>query len=244
MNPRRTLATAARILRQLRHDHRSVALIFLMPILLMGLLTWMLSDAPSAFDNWGPWIVGVFPLIIMFVVTSVATLRERTSGTLERVLLTPVSKAEFLSGYALAFGFLGVLQAVLVSVVSFTLYGMSTHGAPALITAVAVADALLGTALGLLASSVARTEFQAVQMMPMALFPQLLLCGLIVPRDQMPDVLYAISWAFPVSYSVDAVNDVIAGGRTAEFTINLAILLAFVAGALVLGGATLRRARR
>ena len=86
MTWRRTRATAGRVLRQLRHDPRTVALLVAVPAVLMGLLAWILHGRDHDFDTFGPQLLGIFPLIVMFLVTSVATLRERTGGTLNLVV--------------------------------------------------------------------------------------------------------------------------------------------------------------
>ncbi len=240
-----TLATTRRILQQIRHDHRTLLLIFALPTLLMGLLALILMDRPGAFDAWGAPLLGVFPLIVMFLVTSVATLRERTSGTLERLLAMPIGRGDLLGGYALAFSLLGTAQAVVVSLFSFGLFGLDIPGSPLLVGLVAVADALLGTALGLAASSLARTEFQAVQMMPLMLLPQLILCGLIVPRDEMPPVLEWLSWLMPLTYAINAAKEAIVNTTvTAYYAANLGVVLAFALAALAVGGVTLRRQTR
>ena len=240
-----TLATARRILQQIRHDRRTVALIFGLPTLLMGLLAFILIDQPGTFDAWGAPLLGVFPLIVMFLVTSVATLRERTSGTLERLLAMPIGRGDLLGGYALAFSLLGAAQAIVVSLFAFGLYGLDIPGSPLLVGLVAVADALLGTALGLAASSLATTEFQAVQMMPLIIFPQIFLCGLLVPRDQLPTVLEWLSWLMPLSYSVDAASEAMTSSSvTAAYLIDMGAVLAFAFAALALGGLTLRRQTR
>lgn len=237
-----TRATVMRILAQIRHDRRTIALIFALPTVLMGLLAWMLVESPGAFDYWGAAILGIFPLIVMFLVTSVATLRERTSGTLERLMAMPMGRGDLVGGYAIAFSLLGIAQAVIVSLFAFTLFGLDILGSPALVACVAVVDALLGTALGLAASAVARTEFQAVQMMPLILFPQLFLCGVLVPRDQLPQVLELLSYAMPLTYAVNAAHDAV-GSPVAlgDYLLNLGIVLACAVGALVVGGLTLRR---
>ena len=242
MSARLTLATARRILQQIRHDHRTLGLIFGLPTLLMGLLAFMLVDRPGAFDEWGAPLLGVFPLIVMFLVTSVATLRERTSGTMERLLSMPISRGDILAGYALAFSALGAAQAIVVSVFSFGLFGLEIPGSPLLLGVVAIADALLGTALGLAASSVAATEFQAVQMMPLTIFPQLFLCGLLVPRDELPTVLEWLSWLMPLTYSIEAASEAITSASvTSTYVVSLVAVVAFSLAALVLGGITLRR---
>lgn len=241
----RTFATAARVLRQLRHDHRTLVLMFGLPTALLGLLALMLVDSPGTFDVWGPPILGIFPLIIMFIVTSVATLRERTSGTLERLLAMPLGRGDLLAGYVLAFGLIGIVQAAIVSAFAFWVYGMQIPGSPLLLALVAVLDAILGTAMGLAASSVARTEFQAVQMMPALIFPQLFLAGLLVPRDDLPAVLQWPSWLMPMSYTVDAANAAVASADVSgDYLAAVAMSLLFVIASLVIGGVTLRRATR
>jgi ABC-2 type transport system permease protein len=240
MTARRTLATARRVLEQLRHDPRTIALMLVVPSMLMGLLAWIVP-APD-FDKYGPPLLGIFPLIVMFLVTSVATLRERTSGTLERLLAMPIAKADFIGGYALAFGGFAIVQALVVSGLSFGVFGLDVRGPPWLLVLVALTDALLGTALGLFVSAFATTEFQAVQFMPAILLPQLLLCGLIVPRNTMPTVLQWVSDLLPLSYAVQATQQVMRyPSATPEFWRSLAVVAAFVVGSLALGAATLRR---
>jgi ABC-2 type transport system permease protein len=238
----RTLATSRRALRQLRHDPRTVALMIVVPVVLMGLLAWILGEQGNGFDHFGPVYLGVFPLVIMFLVTSVATLRERTRGTLERLLTMPLAKPDFVFGYALAFGVFAVLQAAIVSAFSFGLYGMDVAGSAWLVGVVAVVDALLGTALGLFVSAFAATEFQAVQFMPIILIPQILLSGLIVPRDELPTALRLLSNVLPMSYAVEATQQVMTSAKvTAEFWGDIAVVAAWVVAALILGAATLRR---
>lgn len=204
----RTLATAGRVLRQLSHDHRSVALMLVAPSLLIGLFAWLYSGRPGMFDLLGGAILALFPFIVMFLVTSIATLRERRSGTLERLMTTPLGKADFILGYALAFGLMAMLEAVITVTFAVWVCGLDVAGSLWQMMLVAVVAAVLGTALGLLASAFARTEFQAVQFMPVLVFPQVLLGGLFMPRDLMPDALRVISDWLPLSYAIDAVTAV------------------------------------
>lgn len=233
------LTTASRVLAQLRSDHRTVALILVLPCLLLGLIAWMFEGTP-VLDQFGPLLVGIFPLIVMFLATSVATLRERQSGTLERLMTTPVRKGDLVGGYALAFGTLALLQALVV--VGFALLvGMDVAGPLWLVVLVALLNAVLGCCLGLAASALARTEFQAVQMMPATIFPQLIVCGLLMPRDQMPEVLEWISRAFPLTYAVDAMQQIAAGGGWTDVAGAAGVTAAFIVGAVGLGVVTLRR---
>ena len=241
MNLVRTLATAGRVLRQLSHDHRSVALMLIAPSLLVGLFAWLFSDQEGVFDQFGGPILALFPFVIMFLITSITTLRERRSGTLERLMTTPVAKADFIVGYALAFGLMAALQAVITVAFAILVCGLDIEGPVWQLGVVAVVDAILGTALGLLASAFARTEFQAVQFMPVLVFPQIILGGLFMPRDQMPEVLEAISDWLPLSYAIDAVSAVSAGDEGWDLWGPLLIGAAFAVGSLVLASLTLRR---
>ncbi|KAB1862399.1 ABC transporter permease [Microbacterium algeriense] len=244
MNGRRMLATAGRVLAQLRHDPRSIALMLVAPSLLVGLFAWLFSDQEGVFDRFGGAILALFPFIVMFLITSITTLRERRSGTLERLMTTPLEKADFILGYALAFGVMALLQAVITVSFAVGVCGLGVEGPLWQLGLVAIVDALLGTALGLLASAFAQTEFQAVQFMPLLVFPQIILGGLFMPRDQMPDVLYAISDWLPLSYAIDTINAVTAGEEGWDVFGPLLIVVAFAVGALVLASLTLRRRTR
>lgn len=242
MNATRTLATARRVLRQLSHDPRTIALLLLVPVVLLALLSWVLEANPRSFDSTGASLLGIFPLVTMFLVTSIATLRERTSGTLERLLSMPLGKADLILGYALAFGLLAVLQASLATGVALWLLDLDIAGSPWLLLLVALLDAVLGTALGLFVSAFAASEFQAVQFMPALLFPQILLCGLFAPRDSMQPVLEAVSHVLPMSYAVDGMTEVLHNSSvTGVFLRDLAVVAGSAVLVLALGAATLRR---
>jgi ABC-2 type transport system permease protein len=241
MNAHRTLVTAGRVLTQLRSDHRTIALMLVVPCVLIGLLAWIFHDSP-VFDAIGAALLGVFPFVVMFIVTSVATLRERTSGTLERLLTTPMGKADFMLGYALAFGVMAVLQAVVATAFAVYVCGLDVRGPLWQLVVVAVLDAVLGTALGLLASGFARTEFQAVQFMPAFVLPQFLLCGLLVAREDLPDLLRWVSDVLPLSYAVDAMQEVTANlAPGSEVTTDGVVIGVWILLSLVLGSLTLRR---
>ncbi|MET9013109.1 ABC transporter permease [Streptomyces olivaceoviridis] len=238
----RTTATAARVLRQLRHDPRTIALMVLIPCLMLILLRYVFDASPRTFDNIGASLLGIFPLITMFLVTSIATLRERTSGTLERLLVLPLGKADLIAGYALAFGAVAIVQSALATGLAVWLLGLDVTGSPWLLLLVALLDALLGTALGLFVSAFAASEFQAVQFMPAVIFPQLLLCGLFTPRSDMHPVLEAVSDVLPMSYAVDGMNQVLHhADMTATFVRDVLIVAGCALLVLGLGAATLRR---
>ncbi|MGH3387078.1 MAG: ABC transporter permease [Nocardioidaceae bacterium] len=242
MTPRITFAVTGRVLAQLRRDHRTVAMLLFVPCLLLTLLWWIFDGNDLVFNRFGPPMLAMFPFIVMFLVTSVTTLRERSSGTLERLLAMPMGKGDLLVGYALAFGLVALLQAGIAVGLTVGLLGLEVEGSLWILTLVAVLDAVLGTALGLFVSAFASTEFQAVQFMPAIVLPQVLLCGLFVARSAMPGVLEAISDVLPLSYAVDAMREVqVRTDVTGDLVVDLLVVLAFGVGALALGAVTLRR---
>lgn len=239
MSIRRIWGTARRILSQLRHDPRTIALMILAPVLLMTILKYVYQNQPIVFQRVAASLLGIFPMLVMFLITSVGTLRERTSGTLERLLILPITKLEFILGYAKAFGIAALIQATIVSSVALGPLGLKIAGSQLMLIVVAILDALLGMAIGIFVSSFAKTEFQAVQFLPAVLFPQLLLSGLLVPRGSMPSILRIISDYLPLTYAVDATQKVVAG--QGSVTRDFLILALFLFGLLAAGALTLKR---
>ena len=250
MSARRTLATTRRILNQLRHDKRTIGLIILVPCLVLGLIAWMfhgetvsgpLGLPVPVIDFFGPMLLAILPAVMMFLVTSVATLRERTGGTLERLMTTPTTKADFLFGYALAFAVAATIQAVAATAWAVWVCGMQVRGQVWEVVVVAVVDAVLGSTMGLAASALSRTEFQAVQMLPAVIFPQLVVCGIVMPRNQMPQILEWLSNVMPFTYAIEA-TQTIAKGRGLEHAVgSLSVVVLFIVLCLVAGVLSLRR---
>ncbi len=239
---RATFATTKRVMHQLSHDHRTVALIFVVPCVLLALLRWMFTDNLTTFNIIAPALLGIFPFIIMFIITSITTLRERTGGTMERLMALPIGKLDLVLGYMLAFGLLASVQALLASSVLLYGLGLDVAGPHWFLVVMAVVDALLGTALGIFLSAFARTEFQAVQFMPAFVLPQVVIGGLLMPLSQMPDLLEKIAYFLPLTYAIDALNIIV---RSADITNDawrdLWVVVGFVVGAILLGALTLRR---
>jgi ABC-2 type transport system permease protein len=230
------------VLRQLRRDRRTLALVFVVPPALMTLLKYVFEGQPGTFDRIGGPLVGLFPFVLMFVITSIAMLRERTSGTLERLMSLPLAKLDLLLGYGLAFALVAAVQAGITAAIAFGPLGLDTAGSPWLVVLLAVANAVLGMSLGLFMSAFARTEFQAVQFMPAFVLPQILLAGLFVPRDLMAPALEFLSDLLPLTYAYDALARVTQQGAvTSRVWLDLAVVVGFIALSLVLGATTLRR---
>jgi ABC-2 type transport system permease protein len=241
VSARVTLATAVRVLEQLRGDRRTLAMVFVVPPVLLTLFKYIFYDQPRTFDRIGEPMIGIFPLIIMFLITSIAMLRERTSGTLERLMSLPLAKLDLLLGYALAFALLATLQAGITGAVAFGPLHVHAQGPAWAVVLLAIANALLGMTLGLLVSAFAHTEFQAVQFMPAILLPQILLGGLLIPRTRMPHALTIISDALPVTYAYDALARVTTDNTGTWLWLDITITAASITLALLLGATTLKR---
>lgn len=238
----KTLSTANRVLKQLKHDPRTLVLLFIIPSLLLTLLNYVFKNQQQSFSALAPMLLGIFPMVMMFLITSIATLRERRSGTLDRLMTMPISKIDFILGYAIAFSVIALIQALITSFVLLGLLQVTVLGGALATIVGAVLAALLGTSLGLFSSAFATTEFQAVQFMPALIFPQLLVCGLFVARDQMATVLQWFADIMPLTYSVDAMKQVTTHSSwTSTHTKDLAVVAAFTAAALILGSVTIRR---
>lgn len=241
MSGRLILATAWRVGAQLRRDRRTLALILVVPPALLLLMRYVLDEQPGTFDRLGAPLVGLFPLIIMFLITSIAMLRERTTGTLERLMSLPLAKLDLLLGYGLAFACVAAVQGAVTAGFAFGVLGLDADGPAWVVVVLAIANAVLGMALGLFLSAFARSEFQAVQFMPAFILPQLLLSGLFVPRERMPELLETIAALLPFTYAFDALARVAADDLGADLGLDVAVLLGCTLLALALGAATLRR---
>jgi ABC-2 type transport system permease protein len=239
---RATFATAVRVLSQLRRDPRTIALLLFVPVVLVFLLEQLFHDRRPVFQQIGGPLLGLFPLIAMFLVTSITMLRERVSGTLERLMALPLAKLDILAGYGLAFALLAAIQATLVSIIAFGFLGLHTQGPSWAVVLLAISNAMLGMSLGLFVSAFARTEFQAIQFMPAFILPQILLCGLFTPREQMAGWMRGLSDALPFTYAYDALSRATKLGTfDGRFALDLSITLGITVLALALGASTLRR---
>jgi ABC-2 type transport system permease protein len=242
VSARATLSTTLRVLRQLRRDPRTVALLLFVPVFLLVVIRWIFDAQPTVFQRIGLPMVGVFPLVSMFLVSSITMLRERTSGTLERLMTLPIAKIDLVGGYAIAFALFAAAQTLIVAFVALALLDLQVSGPLWAVLAFAVLNAAHGMAFGLFLSAFAQSEFQAVQFMPAFLLPQILLSGLLAPRAHMAPVLAAISNWLPMTYAFDALDRLAhLDGLSGRLGVDALVLVGTTLLALVLGAATLRR---
>jgi len=242
MSPRIRFSTTGRVLAQLRHDKRMIALLLAVPSLLLTLIYFLYDGQPRVFDRVGLIMLALFPFVIMFLLTSIAMLRERTSGTLERLLSTPMNKLDLLFGYGIAFGLAAAAQAAVTAGVAYWVFDLHTAGSSGLVILIAVVNAVLGMAIGLFCSAFARSEFQAVQFMPLVVLPQVFLCGLFAPREQMAGWMQALSDVFPLTYAVEALQEIgVNAEPTATMWRDFGVVVGAAVLALCLAAVTLRR---
>lgn len=248
MNPRTYLATTRRILAQLRADRRTLGLIAAVPALLLTLLYFVYRDYPGAdalFNSIAVSMMAILPMVVMFLVTSVAMLRERVGGTLERLWTTPAHRADLLLGYATAFSLTAVVQSLILCAVAAWGLDVQIEAHWGWVVLSALVNAFVGVSLGLVVSAFARTEFQAVQFMPVVIAPQLFLCGLLVARDQLPRALEVVGNALPMSWAVDAVGELRAQAEVSgDYVRDLVRLVCFGLVVLVVAAMTVPRRTR
>jgi ABC-2 type transport system permease protein len=202
------------------------------------------GDDLEAIDLLGGPFIGLIIFFLVYVVTSVSFLRERSMGTLERLMASPLRRTEIVIGYMLGFLFVALVQAAEVLAFSLLVLNLYNVGSVWLIFGIEVLLALGAVNLGIFLSTFARNEFQAVQFIPLVVVPQVLLSGLLVPVSSEPEWLQWISNALPLTYAVDALREVmLRGADLASSTVQLdvAVLAGFFVLAVVAAAATLRR---
>ncbi|APT90289.1 hypothetical protein CSPHI_03520 [Corynebacterium sphenisci DSM 44792] len=244
MNPRLTLAVVTRVLRQVRADRRTVALVLVVPAVLLTLLRYVLDARRGLFDHIGVLLLALLPMMLMAILTSVVMQRERSGGTLERLWTTRLHRLDLLAGYAIAFTLLAAGQAVVLTGVLRLLLERAPAAGPTPQVLLGAVSGACGVAIGLLASAAARSEFQAVQAFPVLITPQVFLGGVFVPRESMPAVLEAVSAALPLSYAVDSSRALAAAGGGADAWTPLAAVAAFAVALAGAAALTLRRVSR
>ena len=242
MSVDRTLAIALRILRQISRDRRSLALIIVAPIVVMALVGFSFGDQQGVLDRIAPGLIAVFVLFFTFVLTGVSFLRERAQGTLERLLTTPVGRADILVGYTTGFFVLAMVQSVIVVTFTLLVLQVNYQGSIWQIWTVLVPLVVVGVSLGIFISTFARNEFQVVQFIPLLLAPQIFLSGVIAEVDKMPAVLEVLAYLLPLTYAVDGLQDImLRGDSLGSLGLELGVLALYVVALLTAAAVAVRR---
>jgi len=238
----RTAAIAVRIVRQILRDRRSVALIVVAPLVVMSLVGFSFQDQPAILDRAAPALLGVFALIFTFILTAVSFLRERSQGTLERLLVTPAGRADLLVGYLLGFLFFAAVQSIIMLLFTIFAFDINYQGELWQVFVVLMVLTVVGVSLGIFVSTFANNEFQVVQFIPILLAPQIFLSGVVLPVSQMPGYFQTLSKALPLTYAVRALRHMMLGGQSiGDSTFEIGLLAAFAVGLLIAAAATVRR---
>ena len=238
----RTLAIAVRIISQIARDHRSVALIIVAPIIVMSLVGFSFADQRDILNRIAPGLIGVFALFFVFLLTGVSFLRERSQGTLERLLTTPVGRADILAGYLLGFLLFAGIQSLVILLYTIFALRIDYEGSLWQIFVLLFIVTIVAVNLGIFISTFARNEFQVVQFIPIILLPQIFLSGAVLPSEQLPGYFQAIGHFLPLTYAVDGLKALMLEGETlGGIAQELAVLGGFAIGILALATITVRR---
>lgn len=195
-------------------------------------------------DFFAPGVMGLAAMMVTFMLSIISFVHERSTGTLDRLLTTPVTEGEVVAGYAIALGVVGLIQSVVILVTAVALFQVRIEGSAPLVLLIIFMLGAGNQGLGFLLSSNAKNEFQAVQFMPLILFPSILLAGVFWPIEAVPDLLRPVSYFVPLTYAVEGCRSVmIRGWGFGDVWVQVAVLAAFAAVMLLLSTYSLKRRR-
>ncbi len=236
-----TLTIAQRIINQLIHDRRTIALIVIVPLVIASLVGVSVPDK-SILDYTAPAIMAVLILFFGFLLTGISFLRERSQGTLERLMASPVSRLDIVGGYLLGFLLIALVQTLIIFFYMIYVLNVSYHGELWQILVFQVLIGIGAVCLGTFLSVFARNEFQMMQFIPLIIVPQIFLCGLLWPVSQMPEYLQWLANCLPLTYGVEGIRAMMIEGKgLLDIGKDVGILAAFAVGMLILASLTLRR---
>lgn len=231
---------AGRILRAMRADRRTLGLVFVLPAFIVFLLSEVFPPPrPPAVASV---ILGVVVFFLTYMLTAIGFLRERTAGTLERVLVAPISRTGVVIGYVLGYGCLAAVQSVVLLGAGVVFLDVTFELGSGVVLVVELLAALTALGIGIVLSLFADTEFQAIQFIPLVITPQVLLGGTFLPVEELPTYLEWPARAMPLTYVIDAMDYAVAGrGSVTEFRLALAVLAGFAVASVILAALVVRR---
>ena len=232
---------AARIIYQIIRDRRTIALIVVVPLVVMTLVGLSFPEN-SVLDYIAPAMLATLALFFSFLLTGISFLRERSQGTMERLMASPVSRLDIVFGYLFGFFIFALTQTLIILL--FTIYVLDVHyyGDLWQIFVFQIVVIIGSVNLGIFLSTFARNEFQMVQFIPLIIVPQMFLCGVIWPVEQMPDYLQWLSAILPLTYAVDGLREIMLAGKSLlDVGFELAVLVGFTLFFSILASLTLRR---
>lgn len=240
--PGNALPIAGRVVRQLVRDRRTFALILIVPLVVMTLISYSFPEDKAMLSIYAPALLATLALFFSFLLTGISFLRERTQGTMERMMASPVSRLDMVLGYLLGFFTFALTQSLIVLLFTIYLLDVTYLGDLWQIFVFLIFIVTMAVNLGIFASAFARNEFQMIQFIPLIIFPQVFLCGVIWPVDQMHEALQWIAKFLPLKYAVDGMQGIMIKGQTLlDVGLELGILIAFAVVISTLAAITLRR---
>ena len=241
MIPSQAFTIATRIINQLIRDRRTMVLIVVVPLVVMTLIGLSFPEG-TVLDYIAPALLATMALFFSFLLTGISFLRERSQGTMERLMASPVSRLDIVVGYLFGFFIFALIQTLIV--VLFTIYALDVtyQGDLWQIFIFQIVIITAAVNLGIFISTFARNEFQMVQFIPLIIFPQIFLCGVIWPVEQMPNYLQWLSKILPLTYGVDGLRDIMLAGKSLlDVGFELAVLAGFAVVISIIAAFTLRR---
>ncbi|MFB6359857.1 MAG: ABC transporter permease, partial [Halobacteriales archaeon] len=233
------LTVASRILLTLRGDRRTLGLVVVMP----AFIIYLFSEVFPVAEPVAPVLLGVFVFVLTYILTAIGFLRERTAGTLERVLVSPISRTGIVVGYVVGFGVLAAVQSLVLLGSGVYFLGVEFEHGVGLFFLVELLGAMTALGLGIVLSLFARNEFQVLQFMPTVIGPQIILGGTFVPVETLPVYLEWPARLMPVTYLIEGMKYVVLDvGEPTDLWTAVAALAVFTVIAVVVSGVVVRRA--
>lgn len=239
--PSHALTIAGRIINQFRNDRRTIALLIIAPTVMMSLIGLSFPDQ-GVLDFIAPALLATMALLFSFLLTGISFLRERSQGTLERLMASPVSRLDIVVGYLLGFFIFALAQTTIIVLYTIYVLGVNFSGDLWQIFVFQIVVIAGAVNLGIFISTFARNEFQMVQFIPLIIVPQIFLAGVIWPVEQMPNYLQWLSAILPLTYAVEGLRDIMLNGKSlVDVGFNLVVLVVFTIVTSILAAVVLRR---
>jgi len=238
----RTFGITKRIIKQILRDHRSVAMIFAVPLVVMSLVGVSFNNNQDLLNFVGPALICTFVLFFTFILTGISFLRERSEGTLDRLITTPVSRIDIIFGYSLSFFFFALIQSSIIISFSIFVLDIINQGQIWHMFLVVIILSLVAVNFGVFVSTFAKNEFQVMQFIPLFIVPQIFLCGVIQPVENLPNILQYVSKILPLTYAVDGLRSIMLHGSNLKVVSEeILILIGFASLLIILASLTIKR---
>jgi ABC-2 type transport system permease protein len=236
-----TLTIAGRTMRQLLRDRRTIALILIVPLIIASLVGVSIPNK-MILNSTLPAMLAMLVLFLGFLLSGISFLRERTQGTMERLMASPASRLDIVGGYLLGFLTFAIVQTLILFFYTVYVLHVDFRGDLWQIILFQIIIGVMSVCLGIFISVFARNEFQMIQFIPLIIVPQVFICGLLFPIDQLPGYLQWIAKFLPLTYGIDGIRALMLEGKgLLDIGKEVGILMAYVVGLMVLAAISLRR---